>query len=165
MIENQKKYLINFTIPQGPTGPVGFISVAYGCLYQTSKKIYNIEDSSSIMNFIFDKKTVERNIFLNVDDSSILILESGIYDIDFKINLISDKDVTIKVYDENIDDLELSQFIPQSYEENNSETTLQFRTIIPIQEGNILKLNFKVNTSCTLTSSDGYFIVTKISDL
>lgn len=85
-------YLLNFTIPQGPTGPTGPAgSEAYGGIYDDTSEV--LQDVGTLTTVPLTKTMPSLNV--TYSNNSIIIGDSGVYELNYQCNLSPSSSSTI----------------------------------------------------------------------
>lgn len=155
-------YLLNFNIPQGPTGPTGPAgSDAYGGIY---------DDTSEVLDNVRTLTTVpltETMPSLNVtySNNSIIIGESGVYELNYQCNLAPSTSSTITLTLRNGGNV-ISQTTIISELNDNYDSLISGNCLLELTSGSAIDMAISTSDSSNIILASGvnsYIIVKKIN--
>ncbi len=151
---NSNNYLINFTIPQGPTGPAGPSSgiETYGGKYNNSSQTINLNAGNQSQ--IPLPLTLPNNNITYTTTNSITVPQAGTYEITFYTNLSATVVSTITLSVRNNGTNIPSSIISRPLSINNN-TIFSGTTLVTLTANSIIDMALSASTGLGITLSSG----------
>ncbi len=154
-------YTLNFTIPQGPTGPEAVGLTAFGGLESATDTLNLTQNTPSSIGL--DTELPALNVTYDTASNNLTLNEPGIYEINYKttLNLTTGGNVTLAVTDDGtpIANSSVSANVTAS-----TPTTLSGQVLANIEETSVLQLTLTAtDTADTGNATNTEIIVKKLN--
>ena len=148
MIAINSKYLLNFVIPQGSTGPAGGI-LAYGGIYSNDDQHVNLPISGSQVQIELESTMPSSNISYSTANC-ITIVDAGIYEISYHANISTTAaTVTLSIRNngEDIPETVITRTITQYIFTNTIIMNLETNSVLDMVVSSTLGIDINLNGS------------------
>ncbi len=134
-----KNFVLDFTIPQGPTGPVGPSNGlnAYGGIYSNCLNVLHLDKDNSVILPLSDKMLANHMNYFT--ENSITIEQNGTYEISFVVDVATSQkaNITLSVWDNG--NLVIATEKTKSLA-SNEKTVFSGNTICNLQKDSIIRI-------------------------
>ncbi len=153
---NSKNFLLDFTIPQGPTGPANGLN-AYGGRYSSCLNVLNL-DIATPVDLPLDGTITANNI--NYTTNGLNILNQGIYEITYILDVTTSEkaDITVSIWENN--KLVIASEKIKSLAEKES-TLFVASTICPLDKDSTIDITISSNAVTEITLEENASIIVK----
>ena len=159
----QKNFVLDFTIPQGPTGPIGPSNGlnAYGGIYSNCLNVLYLGIDNSVILPLNDKML--ENHMNYTTENSITIEQNGTYQISFVVDVATSKkaNITVSVWDN--ENLVLATEKTKSLA-INEKTVFSGNTICNLQKDSIIRITIASDVETEVAIDENASLVIKKID-
>lgn len=161
-----KNFILDFTIPQGPTGPTGPNGPAnglnaYGGIYNFNAEKVNVEKDRIIV-LPLDGTLISSATDYD-EENSITIHNEGVYEISYSADITATADATITLLamENNVD---IASSGTEKIVKGGTTVHFSMNTIYPLEKDSVVNLNIISNSPTEVTINKNANLIVKEID-